>query len=335
MRRSTQSGLGGRAVWLVFAALAAAGLAQAHPLAPSLLDLRESAPGHFSVLWRRPLLMPVGANPQPVLPAHCQAEGLPVESIEGPALVWRWSVDCGAGGLGGEKIEVSELGRAGSDALLRVASANGNTFQMVLRPDAPAVDLPAGPQSRTEVAAGYLRLGVEHLLTGWDHLAFVLALLLLVAGRRLLLGTITAFTLGHSLTLSIAALGLVALPPAPIEMLIALSILILAIEVSSERPSLLGRRPWLVAASFGLLHGLGFAGALAQVGLPAGEIPLALFSFNVGIELGQLVFVAGLLALGALLAPLRSRLPAWSQELPVYAIGVLAAFWTFERLAQL
>lgn len=335
MRNPDNNSLVWRAVLLVLGVLAGVGPAAAHPLAPSLLDLRESAPGHFSVLWRRPLLMPAGANPKPVLPIRCRAVEPPVESIESPALVQRWTIDCDARGLGGESIEVSQLARAGSDVLLRVALANGHTFQAVLRPDAPAVVLPAAPQSRAEVAAGYLRLGVEHLLTGWDHLAFVLGLLLLVAGWRRLVGTITAFTLGHSLTLSIAALGFVDLPPAPIEMLIALSILVLAIELSNQQPSVLARRPWLLAASFGLLHGLGFAGALAQVGLPAGEIPLALFSFNVGIELGQLVFVAGLLALGALLAPLRPRLPAWSPALPVYAIGVLAAFWTFERLAQL
>jgi len=319
-------------VWL--ALLAGAELVAAHPLAPSLLDVREAPSGHTVVLWRRPVLLPVGANPEPVLPARCRAAGPPAEIIDGPALVRRWTVDCGAGGWTGEQIAVSQLARAGSDVLLRVSLADGRTFQSVLRAAAPAFRLPAS-QSRTGVAASYLSLGAEHLLTGWDHLAFVLGLVLLVPNRRRLLGTITAFTLGHSVTLSLAALGFVRLPPAPLEAAIAASIFILALELSRDRPTALGRRPWWMAAGFGLLHGLGFAGALAQVGLPAQEIPLALFSFNVGIELGQIAFVTLLLLLGLALRPLQARLPAWSAAVPTYCIGSLAAFWTLDRLLGL
>jgi hydrogenase/urease accessory protein HupE len=316
------------------ALLAGAELVAAHPLAPSLLDVREAPSGHTAVLWRRPVLLPVGANPEPVLPARCRAVGPPAEIIDGPALVRRWTVDCGPAGWTGEQIAVSQLAKAGSDVLLRVSLADGRTFQSVLRPAAPAFRLPA-LQSRTGVAASYLSLGVEHLLTGWDHLAFVLGLVLLVPDRRRLLGTITAFTLGHSVTLSLAALGFVRLPPAPLEAAIAASIFILALELSRDRPTVLGRRPWWMAAGFGLLHGLGFAGALAQVGLPAEEIPLALFSFNVGIELGQIAFVTLLLLLGLALRPLQSRLPAWSAAVPTYCIGSLAAFWTLDRLLGL
>jgi len=340
------------------ALLAGAELVAAHPLAPSLLDVREAPSGHTAVLWRRPVLLPVGANPEPVLPARCRAVGPPAEIIDGPALVRRWTVDCGPAGWTGEQIAVSQLAKAGSDVLLRVSLADGRTFQAVLRPAAPAFRLPA-LQSRTGVAASYLSLGAEHLLTGWDHLAFVLGLVLLVPDRRRLLGTITAFTLGHSVTLSLvpdrrrllgtitaftlghsvtlslAALGFVRLPPAPLEAAIAASIFILALELSRDHPTVLGRRPWWMAASFGLLHGLGFAGALAQVGLPAEEIPLALFSFNVGIELGQITFVTLLLILGLALRPLQSRLPAWSAAVPTYCIGSLAAFWTLDRLLGL
>jgi hydrogenase/urease accessory protein HupE len=319
---------------VALALLAGAELVVAHPLAPSLLDVREAPSGHTAVLWRRPVLLPVGAHPEPVLPARCRAVGPPAEIIDGPALVRRWTVDCGAAGWTGEQIAVSQLARAGSDVLLRVSLADGRTFQSVLRPAAPAFRLPA-LQSRTGVAASYLSLGVEHLLTGWDHLAFVLGLVLLVPNRRRLLGTITAFTLGHSVTLSLAALGFVRLPPAPLEAAIAASIFILALELSRDRPTVLGRRPWWMAAGFGLLHGLGFAGALAQVGLPAEEIPLALFSFNVGIELGQIAFVTLLLILGLALRPLQSRLPAWSAAVPTYCIGSLAAFWTLDRLLGL
>ena len=309
--------------------------AAAHPLAPSLLDLRETGPGRIAVLWRRPLLLPRGAHLEPVLPARCRPTAPPVDTVEETALVARWTVDCGPTGLAGTGVAVAGLAEAGSDALVRVALTDGRTFRAVLRPDAASFVLPPA-QRRTDVAAGYLALGIEHLLTGWDHLAFVLGLVLLVKGRRRLLATITAFTLGHSVTLSLAALGLVRLPPAPIEAAIALSILVLAVELARrDRPTVLGRRPWLMAAGFGLLHGLGFAGALAQVGLPAREIPLALVSFNTGIELGQIAFVVAAVALGLALGPLLRRLPAWSAAIPSYAIGAFAACWMFERLAGL
>lgn len=321
-----------RLVLFALGLFAGAELASAHPLAPSLLDLREGGDGRIAVLWRRPLLLPAGADPQPVLPARCSGLGAPAESVEGPAWVQRWTAGCGPDGLAGGRIEVRGLAAAGSDVLLRVALKDGRTFQAVLRPGAPVFVLPA-TQSRTGVAAGYLSLGMMHLLTGWDHLAFVLGLVLLVPGGRRLLGAVTAFTLGHSVTLSLAALGFVRLPSALLEVAIAMTILILAMELARERPTVLGRRPGLMAAGFGLIHGLGFAGALAEVGLPAREIPLALFSFNVGIELGQIAFVILLLGLGLGLRPLRSRLPAWSAAIPAYCIGTLAAFWTFERLA--
>jgi len=252
-------------------------------------------------------------------------------------VVTSWTVDCGRAGLPGGTVAVSGLAEAGSDALLRASLADGRSFRAVLRPDAPSFVVPPA-QSPVGVAAGYLGLGIEHLLTGWDHLAFVLGLVLLVAGWRGLLWTITAFTGGHSVTLALATLGLVRLPPAPIEAAIALSILLLAVELASrdrDRPGLFGRRPWLMAACFGLLHGLGFAGALAEVGLPAREIPLALLAFNVGIELGQIAVVLAVCGLGLALGPLLRRLPVWSAAAPAYALGTVAAFWLFERLASL
>lgn len=335
MRPKPRSGARPQTLLLALGLLWVGREAAAHPLAPSLLELTEEAPGRVAVHWRQPLQLPAGTRLEPLLPARCRPAGPPLETQDSQALQRQWRVDCGARGLGGARIEVSGLAWAGSDALLRVALLDGGRVQTILRPDAPSYTLPSAPQGRAEVGAAYLRLGVEHLLTGWDHLAFVLGLVLLVAGRRRLVATITAFTLGHSLTLSIAALGFVRVPPAPVEALIALSILVLAIELARERPTLLGRRPWAMAAGFGLLHGLGFAGALAQAGLPAGEIPLALFSFNLGIEAGQLAFVATLLGISAVLTPLRPRLPAWSPAVPVYTIGTLAAYWMFERLAQL
>jgi hydrogenase/urease accessory protein HupE len=173
------------------------------------------------------------------------------------------------------------------------------------------------------------RLGIRHILGGPDHLLFVLGLVLLVRGRRALAATVTAFTAGHSVTLSLAMLGVVHVPPAPVEALIAASIFVVAVEL--RRDGATGRRPWWMAGTFGLLHGLGFAGALAQVGLPDTDIPLALAAFNVGIEIGQLLFVAAVLSIGLLL---RGRLARW-RAVPAYGIGTLAAFWVFERVAAL
>jgi hydrogenase/urease accessory protein HupE len=315
--------------------LLAASPVAAHPLAPSLLDLRETGPGRIAVLWRRPQLLPVGAHLEPLLPAHCRTVEPPVETPEGAALVTSWTVDCGRASLTGGTVAVSGLAEAGSDALFRASLADGRSFRAVLRPDAPFFVVPPA-QSPAVVAASYLGLGIEHLLTGWDHLAFVLGLVLLVAGWRGLLCMVTAFTGGHSVTLALATLGLVRLPPAPIEAAIALSILVLAVELASrDRPNLFGRRPWLMAACFGLLHGLGFAGALAEVGLPAWEIPLALLAFNVGIELGQTAVVLVVCGLGLALGPLLRRLPAWSAPAPTYILGTLASFWLFERLVRL
>jgi hydrogenase/urease accessory protein HupE len=178
------------------------------------------------------------------------------------------------------------------------------------------------------VLSSYVRLGVLHISTGPDHLLFVLGLVLLVVGRRRLLWTITAFTVGHSVTLSLASLGLVHIPPAPIEVAIALTLLWVAIELARDRaqPTWSRRFPWALAFVFGLLHGLGFAGALAQVGLPDSEIPLALFGFNVGIEIGQLIFVGAIL----LVRPL-TRDPRLS-PVPACAIGTLASFFMLDRL---
>jgi hypothetical protein len=206
-----------------------------------------------------------------------------------------------------------------------------------LTPSSPSFTVAAAP-SRLGIATTYVALGIEHILGGIDHLLFVLALFLLVGATRELVTTITAFTLAHSATLAAAALGFVHVPSAPVEAVIALSIVFVAAEIVhglAGRPGLTARRPWVVAFIFGLLHGLGFAGALAEVGLPPHAIPLALLGFNVGVELGQLAFVAGLLGLGAAAARLAVPRPRWSAWVAPYAIGAVAAYWTLARLAQL
>ena len=314
--------------------LLAPAIAWAHGLDPASLALRETRAGVFEVQWRASALRLPGTNVQPVLPARCRRidRGEAVGRPDGVTL--RWTVDCGAESLAGEVIGVDDLGAAKINALLTVERLDGEKLQAVLGPRNPSFTVPAQP-SRWDVVRGYVALGVEHILTGPDHLLFVFGLLLLVSASRLLLQTITAFTLGHSLTLSAAALRLANVPSRPVEVLIAVSVLTLAVELArdGDRRTLLRRFPWAMAVAFGLLHGFGFAGALAEAGLPAGDIPLALVSFNAGIEVGQLAFVAAVLAAGALVGRWLPTIATRSTRLAVYAMGILSAYWCFERVS--
>jgi hypothetical protein len=318
----------GKAVLIVLCLRATVVLA--HPLDPALLELSEQHAAPTEVRFQAPLPLTL----RPLLPGRCVPLSQPEITTTRRSVVQRWQVDCGANSLVGERIGVDGLRLRQTDALVRIELRDGRLVQAVLRPNEPFITI-AEPVGVGAVLRGYSRLGLEHILTGPDHLLFVLALVLLVPNRRRLLWTITAFTLGHSVTLSLAAIGLVHVPPAPIEVLIAASIMVVAFELvraASGHP-LDGMMPAGMALSFGLLHGIGFAGALAQVGLPDGEIPPALFAFNVGIELGQILFVALALAAIAALHALPVRWPAAARFVPAYAIGSLAAFWVFERLA--
>jgi hydrogenase/urease accessory protein HupE len=337
---SARAGRRGRARAALLAGLACAGLApagaQAHRLAPALLELAEREAGRVEVRFKLPAEQPAGAALRPQLPPPCVAEGEPVVSPEGTGLVARWSERCGAQGLVGTRIGIAGLAESGSNALLRVELADGRRLRAVLHAGAPSFVVPER-ERRLDVARDYLRLGVEHILTGFDHLLFVFGLVLLVRGRRALVYTVTAFTLGHSVTLSLAALGFVRFPSAWIEVVIAGTILLLAAELARSDPDPQGamrRAPWRVAGGFGLLHGVGFAGALAEVGLPEAEIPLALLCFNLGIEVGQLAFVAAVLAAGWLCRAPLARAPGWLPRVPVTAMGVLAAYWCLERGAS-
>ena len=325
-----------RSIFAVALTLLASAPAAAHMLAPSLLQVRELDPGRLEVEWRMPIVGTPGADLRPVLPVGCLPTGEPSISRIDAALVTRWSVACSAPGLVGRRFTVAGIVENRADALLRIELADGRQLRTVLGAEQPEFVVPAR-QRALDVAASYLRLGIEHILTGSDHLLFVLGLCLLVAGRRLLLWTLTAFTAGHSVTLSLAALGFVHVPQAPAEAAIAVTIFILARELARPpaAPSLLRRRPWAMAALFGLLHGLGFAGALADIGLPAGDIPLALFSFNVGIEIGQIAFVLVVVLVRSLLRRLSLRDGIASRLVPAYAIGGLSAFWIFERVGAI
>jgi hydrogenase/urease accessory protein HupE len=219
-----------------------------------------------------------------------------------------------------------------TDVLVCIALSDGRVVSRLLRPDAPSFVF--GSESAAPAATSYFALGVEHILFGIDHLLFVLALVLIVRGVGLLVKTITAFTIAHSITLALATLELVKLPSAPVEAVIALSIVFVAAEILRSRRGQRGlteRAPWLVALTFGLLHGFGFAGALVEVGLPANDIPFALLLFNVGVEAGQLAFVAAVLVTVGIFRRSRIPLPRWASLLPPYAIGSVAMFWVIER----
>ncbi|MBW2270566.1 MAG: HupE/UreJ family protein [Deltaproteobacteria bacterium] len=317
--------------WVIFACLATP--AAAHRLAPSLLEVTETAPGEIEIFWKTPLQRPTGTDIRPLLPEACVAQGAPEPGVEGTGATLRFRAACD-GGLVGRSFAVNGLAESRTEALLRLQLRDGRKYRAVLRGGDEAFVVPER-QGALSVFQQYLGLGFRHILSGFDHLLFVLGLVLLVTDRRMLIWTVTSFTGGHSVTLSLAALGFVGLSQGPVEFAIAVTILVLAVELArgGGRPSLLRRVPWAVAAGFGLLHGLGFAGALAEVGLPQEEIPMALFSFNVGIEVGQLVFVAAVLALRPAARVLAQRGPRWLTKVPAYAIGILAAFWCFDRLS--
>jgi len=243
----------------------------------------------------------------------------------------RWEIDCPAG-LPGQTIGVEGIASSGADVLVRVELADGRLLSHVLTADADTYGIPDAP-GRLDVFASYGRLGLEHILGGYDHLLFILGLTLLIGFGRRLAWTITAFTLGHSVTLGLAVLGFVHVAQRPVEIGIAASLFYLALElVDRRRRSLLRERPWAIAGVFGLLHGLGFAGALAEIGLPSGEIPLALCAFNVGIEVGQLLLVGIVLAVFALVTRLPVVRRRWLEVVPAYAIGSLAVFWILTRI---
>ena len=312
-------------------------MALAHPLAPALLQLQESKPGHYDVLWRTSVTRTQRRDVAPALPASCvETAAAQITTEGGDAVVARWQVQCDAG-LISQRIAVQGLAQSGINVIVHISGDKG-VVDTLLGPDQPDFVVPQ-PAVQRPVFLSYLQLGFEHLFGGLDHLLFVAGLMLLVRGWRPLLLTITAFTLGHSVTLALASLGLISVPQAWAELGIALSILLLAVEIArptSAAPSPLRRWPWLMAAGFGLLHGLGFAGVLGETGLPKGAIVQALLAFNLGIELGQLLWVLALLGLAWTgLKLLRNPSETMVRALPAYLIGTLAAYWCWDRLSAL
>ena len=306
----------------------------AHEARPAYLEMKETAPGHFSVLWRTPVLAGMRLPLALQMPEGVRSVQPPVVDELADSLVERRWIDAGPQGLAGKRVEIRGLEFTITDALVRVELLDGRTIQTIVRPSRPWVEI-AASQSRWEVMGTYIIEGLRHILFGADHLLFVLGLLLIVRNGWMLVKTVTAFTVAHSITLAIATLGYANAPALPLNAAIALSILFLGpevVRVSRGETSFTIRHPWVVAFAFGLLHGFGFATAMTSAGLPRQELPLALLSFNVGVELGQLGFVALVLAMERSFRVLEVRWPRWVQALPGYAVGTLGAFWTIQRV---
>jgi hydrogenase/urease accessory protein HupE len=324
---------------LVLAAWVPSPTARAHEIRPALLQIEETAPGMFEVTWKLPGKGDRALGLEPILPENLTAVAPPTVRRVPGAWVQRWTYKSDGTPLVGQSISIDGLSGVQTDVLLRIELLDGSTHSTILRPNEPTFEIPAR-ESKKEVALGMYRMGVVHILGGYDHLLFLLALMLIVTGFWRLVKTITAFTVAHSITLALATLGVVHFPTAPTEAVIALSIVFLAAEVIRMRNGevvLTQRYPWVVAFGFGLIHGLGFAGALSQVGIPEREVPLSLLMFNLGVETGQILFVtvvalalAGLRQLPVTPSRYTRRLDAW--KVAPYAIGGLAAFWTIQRI---
>jgi hydrogenase/urease accessory protein HupE len=322
---------------LIAALLLPVSTACAHEVRPAYLQIDEVGSGRYQLLWRTPVLSGMHLPVVLRLPDDVRNVTGPTQQELSDSVVERGIIDGGIEGLAGKRIEFAGLQATVTDVLVRVQMLDGTHSTTLVRPSQPWVDIATrwGPLA---VVGAYLAHGIEHILFGFDHLLFVLALILIVRNTRTLLLTVTAFTVAHSITLSLATLGVVHVPGPPVEACIALSILLVASEIARlqrSEPSLTASWPWAVAFAFGLLHGLGFASALIDIGLPQRDIPLALFAFNVGVEVGQLTFIAAVLGV----MRLARRLPILAiaeyrlRTATSYVVGSVAAFWFVERLA--
>ena len=324
-----------RVAWLAAGLLLAVSVASAHEARPAYLEIKETAPGQFSVLWRTPVLAGMRLPVVLKLPDDVKSLREPsVQELADSFLERRW-IDAGPNGLAGQRIEFPGLQGTITDVLVRVEMLDGRSWTTIVHPSQPWVEITAA-QTRLQVMGSFVVQGIRHILFGADHMLFVLGLLLIVKDRWMLLKTITAFTVAHSITLAIATLGYAEAPVLPLNAAIALSILFLGPEIVRSwrgETSFTIRHPWVVAFAFGLLHGFGFASALTSAGLPKAELPVALLSFNVGVEIGQLSFVALILSLERAFRILEVRWPRWAEALPGYTVGSLGAFWTVQRLA--
>jgi hydrogenase/urease accessory protein HupE len=303
-----------------------------HEIRPAYLQITETGENTFDVYWRIPSRGDATPKLEVIFPNSSKIkETSPPRFVDGFAN-FRYEL-VSKEPLSGKELRIEGLKNTLIDVLVRLEYTSGEQVTFMLQPDNDKVVVP-GETSLLQVIEVYTILGIEHILFGFDHLLFVLALIIIAKGKWKIVKTVTAFTVAHSITLSLASLDLLIFPGAPVEAVIALSIVFLAVEilnVQQGKPSLTSKKPWLVAFTFGLLHGFGFAGALAEIGLPKQAIPYALGFFNVGVELGQLAFVFVMLGVFKILSSLKLNLE-WGKKVMAYGIGSLAAFWMIERV---
>jgi len=316
-------------------------MGEAHALDPGYLNLQNLSGDAWRVFWRKPAVKGAPMKIDLILPDNCTPQNGGVERFDGAAFVSQWVATC-PGGLGNGRIQIKGLEATRTEVLIRIEDAEHATLTVRLTPGKPWFDIPED-LSTGQVFASYLALGYAHILEGYDHLLFVFALLVLIGNPWRLVGAITAFTVAHSITLALATLGVLTVPSPPVEAAIALSIVLLAVEILRRRSTgdqLTEKYPWIISFSFGLLHGLGFAGALSEIGLPQGDIPMALLAFNIGVEAGQLSFVAAVLLVFVAMRAVWPKLVAAMHQpgapgttVMGYAIGAMSVYWLAERVA--
>jgi hydrogenase/urease accessory protein HupE len=320
-------------IWLLLLAVLFSHPANADELRPGYIELTQLNAQDWRLVWKAPLKAGITAETRPILPDNCKAIGEPARDLAVMAVTTTTQLRC-AGPITGKVIGLSGLSASQTDVLVRIASIDRPVQALRLTAAASSITIPAKPE-RWQVAQTYFVTGVEHILFGYDHLLFVIALVLLLSDFWTIAKAATAFTIAHSITLVGTTLGLFGLPQQPVEALIALSIIFLAVEIIKKQRHELRisqRLPWLVAFLFGLLHGFGFAGALREIGLPETDVPTALLTFNLGVEFGQLVIVFA--SLFTIMTLRRLPIPAYALALKsaTYAIGITASFWFIERV---
>jgi hypothetical protein len=311
------------------------GRALAHEVRPGFLGMEEFEPGKFEVTWKQPVVNQRRLPLEPVLPARCTTMNQEVPRLSITALIQRWRVDCGPKGLTNAEIAIDGLSVTLTDVLVRADLLDGTMVNQVLRPNRPRCAILA---DNARVLPAYLAMGLRNLLSGLDHMLFIICLVLVAGNTRLLIKALTALTLSYSLTLGLSSMDLVRPPQAPVDAATALTLLVLAVELmrdTEERSRLLFGRPWVVAAVFGLVHGFGFAGALGQVGLPSDAPIQAVLLYNLGVEIalvGVVLIALGGVAMGRRLA---FAAPGWLVRVPVISMGSLAVFWVMDRIASI
>ncbi len=321
-----------RLLWALFALCCATTAAHADELRPGFVEFSQRDAQNWRLVWKAPMRSGVTPATQPVLPAGCSLTGEPVRAAAALAVVTTFEVRC-TGDVAGKAIGLSSFAASQTDVLVRVAPLGRAVQAMRLTADAPMAVIEAKPD-RLQVAKTYFVTGIDHILFGYDHLLFVVALVFLLSGLWTVAKAVTAFTIAHSITLIGTTLGFLGLPQRPVESVIALSILFLAVEIVKKNPGqprLSERIPWVVAFGFGLLHGFGFAGALNEIGLPESDVPTALLTFNLGVEAGQLAIVLATAAMLALLRRFAAGLAPVAIRAATYGIGTISAYWFIER----